>query len=35
MKEIVWIDSLESFLVFVGWLVLCVMIVNLISITKE
>lgn len=30
MREIVWIDSLESILVFVGWLVLCVIILNLI-----
>ncbi|WP_336018704.1 hypothetical protein [Fusobacterium polymorphum] len=28
MREIVWIDSLESILVFVGWLVLCVIILN-------
>ena len=28
MGEIVWIDSLESILVFVGWLVLCVIILN-------
>lgn len=35
MKEIVWIDSLESFLVFVGWMFLGVIILNLISITKE
>ena len=28
MREIVWIDSLESILVFVGWLVLCIIILN-------
>lgn len=35
MKEIVWIDSLESILVLVGWMFLGVIILNLISITKE
>lgn len=28
MREIVWIDSLESILVFVGWILLCVIILN-------
>lgn len=32
MWEIVWIDSLESILVFVGWILLCVIILNLIII---
>ena len=28
MREIVWIDSLESILVFVGWMFLCVIVLN-------
>lgn len=28
MREIVWIDSLESILVFVGWIFLCVIVLN-------
>ena len=28
MREIVWIDSLENILVFVGWMFLCVIVLN-------
>ena len=28
MREIVWIDSLENILVFLGWMFLCVIILN-------
>ena len=28
MREIVWIDGLENILVFVGWMLLCVIVLN-------